>query len=478
MSSAGMLKDIYAKLIGVTDLGTFTGSATGSLGEQLQYIQTKLGGASKVEQYPSGGAVGFAAAAFGSSIVPGTQPGSTNGCPAIHPDGTYLAVPLNASPYMAVYPMTGTTIGTKLADPSTLPQGNATSIAFSPNGNWLAMSRNGGTNPVEIYAFDKVAGTIGARSANPSTAWTNATTELDWHPSGNWILTSLGSTSPYVSIRGFNATSGVIASAPISNPSTLPTSGGTWYQAKFSPSGKHVAMGGNISPYLEMWSFDATAGAWGAKFSNPATLPTGQSSGVVLLDDFVVTQNQNAATSALEGYPYTASAFGTKVTNSAAGTYSSVIGRPALNQLKTHIFTSNTSGAATSLDAFPFTAAGFGTKASLANALSATSSNYVGYPAGVGSAGELIPMTGDAAAHIGNYPFIFGALWTPTISVTSLDFTATGAAVRAMIQNPAGVWSNSFNFEIGSHPVNVAVQRVLFGSSAASAKGQATGYGT
>lgn len=44
MGAATLLQDLYNKLIGTGDLGTFTGSATGSLGEQLAYLQSLVAG--------------------------------------------------------------------------------------------------------------------------------------------------------------------------------------------------------------------------------------------------------------------------------------------------------------------------------------------------------------------------------------------------------------------------------------------------
>ena len=66
--------------------------------------------------------------------------GDGSGC-AFSPDGAYLAVSHANSPYITIYKRSGDTF-TKLSDPSSLPTGVGYGCAFSPDGTYLAVAHS------------------------------------------------------------------------------------------------------------------------------------------------------------------------------------------------------------------------------------------------------------------------------------------------------------------------------------------------
>jgi WD40 repeat protein len=87
--------------------------------------------------------------AFTKLADPTTLPNGTGFSCAFSPDGTYLAVAHYSSPYITIYKRSGD-IFTKLANPATLPASTGFSCAFSPDGTYLAVGYNS-TPYITIY---------------------------------------------------------------------------------------------------------------------------------------------------------------------------------------------------------------------------------------------------------------------------------------------------------------------------------------
>ena len=73
------------------------------------------------------------------TITPSTLPTGTGYGVAFSPDGNYLSVAHNTTPFVTIYRRDGDTF-TKLANPSTLPTGTGRGVAFSPDGNYLSVA--------------------------------------------------------------------------------------------------------------------------------------------------------------------------------------------------------------------------------------------------------------------------------------------------------------------------------------------------
>ena len=95
---------------------------------------------------------------------PATLPTNTGrGC-TFSPDGTYLSVAHDTSPFITIYKRS-CDVFTKLTNPSTLPAHTARDCAFSPDGTYLSVAHE--TSPyITIY---KRSGDVFTKLTNPST---------------------------------------------------------------------------------------------------------------------------------------------------------------------------------------------------------------------------------------------------------------------------------------------------------------------
>ena len=78
--------------------------------------------------------------------------------------------------------------------------------------------------------------------------------------------------SPYISVYPFDPSVGF--GAKYANPATLPT--GTGNSIAFSPSA--IAVAHSSSPYISVYPWRSSG--FGTKYSNPSTLPTGDGNAV------------------------------------------------------------------------------------------------------------------------------------------------------------------------------------------------------
>ena len=97
-----------------------------------------------------------------------------------------------------------------------------------------------------------------------------------WQKQGKWPIAGLiaqfiavaHSTSPYVTAYPWSSGFG----AKFTNPSTLPTGDGLG--VAFSPAGDAIAVAhGGASPYITAYPWSSSG--FGTKYANPTTLPTG-----------------------------------------------------------------------------------------------------------------------------------------------------------------------------------------------------------
>lgn len=232
---------------------------------------------------------------------PATLPTGIGAVSTWSPDGAFLAVGHDVSPFLTIYQKSGTTL-TKLANPATLPTAAVTSAMWSPDDGYLAVIHDASPY-LTVY---QVSGTVFTKLANPSTLPTGTPNGLGWHPSSGYLAVA-HDVSPYVSVYtvvGTTLTKRVDAT-------TLPTGSGAcvaWstdggyfavghdvspyltidtitgfatltanptgivYGVSWSPTGEFLAVAHDASPYLTVYQ---ASGATFTKLANPATLPTG-----------------------------------------------------------------------------------------------------------------------------------------------------------------------------------------------------------
>ena len=172
---------------------------------------------------------------------PANLPPNTGYGAAFSPDGTYLAIAHDTSPYVTIYKRSGDTF-TKLANPSTLPTGMGFGAAFSPDGTYLAIAHD--TSPyVTIY---KRSGDTFTKLANPTALPTGTGRGAAFSQDGSYLAIA-HQASPYVTIYKRSGDT----FTKLDNPSTLPT--GTGFGAAFSQDGSYLAIAHATTPYATIY---------------------------------------------------------------------------------------------------------------------------------------------------------------------------------------------------------------------------------
>jgi DNA-binding beta-propeller fold protein YncE len=150
----------------------------------------------------------------------------------------------------------------KIADPDILPTGNAGySTAFSPDGTYLSVAHN--SSPfITIY---KLSGDTFTKLANPDVLPSSTGIGTAFSPDGTYLVVANDS-SPFITI--YKRSGDTFTKLP--DPSTLPPSSGN--DAAFSPDGTYLAVAHIDSPHITIYK---RSGDNFTKLPNPSTLPTG-----------------------------------------------------------------------------------------------------------------------------------------------------------------------------------------------------------
>ena len=147
--------------------------------------------------------------AFGAkSSNPSSLPSGVGTDIAFSPDGDYVAITLESSPYIEVYPFNDATgvIGTKVTNTTCLPEGIGRGV------DWLNDIISGATaitiahetTPfVSTCIFDLSTGTFGAEITSPSTVPGGNATSVRFHPNDDFLIVG-HAISPYISVYDYN----------------------------------------------------------------------------------------------------------------------------------------------------------------------------------------------------------------------------------------------------------------------------------
>ncbi len=212
-----------------------------------------------------------------------------------------LAVVFISSPYVIVYPWTGS-FGVKYSDPATLPGGPSYGVAFSHAGDAIAVAHSL-TPAITVYPWS--AG-FGAKYSNPATLPGGAGLGVDFRP-GDDAIAVVSNNTPYIDVYAWSAGFGT----KYSDPATLPpdvSRGVSW-----SPSGDAIAVAHDSSPYISVYPWNA---GFGAKYSDPATLLSGNGTGVKFSPSGTSIGISNIGDPSVSIYPWSAG-FGTRYTDAA-----------------------------------------------------------------------------------------------------------------------------------------------------------------
>jgi len=130
-----------------------------------------------------------------------------------------------------------------------------------------------------------------------------------WPRSGSIFLGVAHALSPFFSVYPFSSLG---FGAKLSNPATLPA--GLGNGITFSPNGKMVAISHDTTPFIAAYPFSGSG--IGTKFSNPGTLPTGGGNGIIFNNSSNTVAIAMAVSPGIHVYPIdSVSGFGTKYSN-------------------------------------------------------------------------------------------------------------------------------------------------------------------
>lgn len=213
----------------------------------------------------------------GTTTAPKTATAGACNHVAIHPSGRYIAYAHDSSPYLTIYSHRNGVIGAKLADTaSTAPTGNGQGVAFSPDGMFVAIVH--ATSPyISVYEFDAESGFIGVKITDPATLPTGQGNGVAWSPEGGMIAVA-HTTTPFVSVYPWTAAG---FGVKLTNPATLPAGDGyavAWKMNGQSYTSQYLAVAHDTTPFVSVYPI--VSSAFGAKVTNPATLPAGSGRGV------------------------------------------------------------------------------------------------------------------------------------------------------------------------------------------------------
>jgi 6-phosphogluconolactonase (cycloisomerase 2 family) len=190
---------------------------------------------------------------------PSSLPNGTGTSLAFTPDGQHVVVG-HASSLLSIYSRSGSTM-TKLTNPASMPPGEPRDLTYSPDSQHLAVGSTGSPY-LTLY---KRSGDTYTKLADPAVAPTGVVTGTAYSPDGQYL--SLGiSQAPYIAIYKRSGDT----YTKLADPAVTPTGAG--WQNSFSPDGVYMSIAHNTSPYVSIYK---RSGDTFTKLANPATLPTG-----------------------------------------------------------------------------------------------------------------------------------------------------------------------------------------------------------
>lgn len=201
--------------------------------------------------------------------APATAAGASGGASAFHPEGNAVAMSIGVSPFINAWQWSALGFGAKYTNPAAALF-QPVQLRFSPTGGAIVgVWGSGGTPYIYAYPWTYASG-FGAKKADPSTVPAGNSSALAFNTAGTVVAVG-HVTAPLVSFYAWSDAGGF--GAKFGDPGTAV--GGTLVlDIKFLPGDKVVLLVINASPYIEAYEWDNTTG-FGAKFDAPGTAPPG-----------------------------------------------------------------------------------------------------------------------------------------------------------------------------------------------------------
>jgi WD40 repeat protein len=198
---------------------------------------------------------------------------------AYSPNGSYLASFCTVTPFIHVYSVNSSTgVLTKLTQPTLLPpsplSAGSRAISFSPDGTQLALTYP--NNSPYLHVYDVSGTSVSKRTLSIATPPPAGGVCLAYSPSGGHVVIGHQNT-PFMSIYSISGST----YTKLANPSLLPAS--AVVDATYSPDGALLAvLHSGATPYLTVYSVSGTTYT---KLTNPATLPSAGATGLAFSPD-------------------------------------------------------------------------------------------------------------------------------------------------------------------------------------------------
>lgn len=200
---------------------------------------------------------------FGTKYAAALGGGITTSDIAFNSTGNTIVGTSQTTPFIYAYPWTGSSIGTKYANPASLPNGQGYSIRFSNNGLYVAVGVQGPN--FSVYPWSAGWGT---RYAAPAT-YPGIVVGVSFN-NDDTVLGYSNQSAGYAVMGAYAWSSGGFGTK-FADPAGIQSGNGK-KGADFGSASKALVVGSSSSPYIQAYAF---SGGFGAKYADPTTISTG-----------------------------------------------------------------------------------------------------------------------------------------------------------------------------------------------------------
>lgn len=205
-----------------------------------------------------------------------TPPTGIASVSAWSPNGEYLAIGHETSPFLSIYQKSGDVV-TKVTDPSSLPASGSLGVAWSPDGQYLLIGH--AVSPyMTVYRRN---GSSFYKLPDPSALPAFGTRGVCWSPNGEFCALAT-SGSPYITIyqRSFVQLSGSLSGSTdgtIANVTAMSEGGGAYSESAMNT--RISAMNLQLKELQLHGNYGGVVKDTFTKLSDPASLPAGSANG-------------------------------------------------------------------------------------------------------------------------------------------------------------------------------------------------------
>jgi hypothetical protein len=213
----------------------------------------------------------FSRSGWGTKVAnPATLIGSTGYAVSFHPTGQAVAVTTGSTPYLHAYAWNNTTKawGTKYANPSAGLNGLTNDVHFKPTSTAASghVAACMGNSPrILVWPFT-ISGGFGTKVGNPSSVPNSTMNKVRFQFNGGKIA-GVTQTTPYIFVYPFTTSFGTV----LANPATANRPNGTGNAVAFRPGDTALLIGHVSSPYMTCYAWSTSTSSYPTKIAAPAS---------------------------------------------------------------------------------------------------------------------------------------------------------------------------------------------------------------